>query len=181
MRKPWPAVCLYAILVPALALHLTACSSYRARREFERAISLERQGRMEEMVVLLRNIEQRYPGTEAARRAARMRPLYEGLLTARARFPVRRAVDILRQVAGEVERHRELSGTLPRALAELVPSELPAIPDDPWGRELRYECRGDHYRLSSLGSDGEPGGSGEAMDLFIQDGLLTPGPSWAER
>jgi general secretion pathway protein G len=41
------------------------------------------------------------------------------------------------------------------------------VPGDPWGRAYRYKCPGDHadYDLSSYGSDGQPGGTGEAQDV----------------
>jgi len=40
-------------------------------------------------------------------------------------------------------------------------------PPDPWGRAYIYKSPGDHddYDLSSLGSDGQPGGTGEAADV----------------
>jgi general secretion pathway protein G len=42
-----------------------------------------------------------------------------------------------------------------------------AVPLDPWERPYIYVAPGEHsdYDLSSLGSDGQPGGSGEALDL----------------
>jgi general secretion pathway protein G len=41
------------------------------------------------------------------------------------------------------------------------------VPADPWGRVYRYKAPGDHndYDLSSYGSDGQPGGTGEAQDV----------------
>lgn len=42
-----------------------------------------------------------------------------------------------------------------------------AVPPDPWGARYVYKAPGDHgdYDLSSLGSDGQPGGTGEAIDV----------------
>lgn len=42
-----------------------------------------------------------------------------------------------------------------------------AVPPDPWGNRYIYKSPGDHgdYDLSSLGSDGQPGGNGEAADV----------------
>ncbi len=42
-----------------------------------------------------------------------------------------------------------------------------AVPNDPWGRPYAYRQPGEHgeYDLSSLGKDGQPGGSGEAEDI----------------
>lgn len=41
---------------------------------------------------------------------------------------------------------------------------------DPWGRPCVYEpgADGAGFRLSSLGSDGKPGGQGTAKDIFIE-------------
>jgi general secretion pathway protein G len=42
-----------------------------------------------------------------------------------------------------------------------------AVPADPWGARYVYKSPGDHgdYDLVSLGSDGQPGGTGEAADV----------------
>jgi len=42
-----------------------------------------------------------------------------------------------------------------------------AVPPDPWGANYLYKSPGDHgdYDLSSLGSDGQAGGAGEAADV----------------
>jgi general secretion pathway protein G len=42
-----------------------------------------------------------------------------------------------------------------------------ALPNDPWGSPYQYRSPGEHGELdlSSLGKDGQPGGSGEAADL----------------
>jgi general secretion pathway protein G len=41
------------------------------------------------------------------------------------------------------------------------------VPADPWGARYVYKAPGDHgdYDLSSLGSDGQAGGTGEAADV----------------
>jgi general secretion pathway protein G len=45
------------------------------------------------------------------------------------------------------------------------------VPADPWGRAYRYKAPGDHgdYDLTSYGSDGQPGGTGEAADVNSWD------------
>lgn len=42
-----------------------------------------------------------------------------------------------------------------------------AVPDDPWGKPYQYLQPGEHgeFDLSSLGRDGQPGGSGDAADI----------------
>ena len=41
------------------------------------------------------------------------------------------------------------------------------VPNDPWGNPYQYRSPGEHgeFDLFSLGSDGQPGGSGEASDI----------------
>ena len=41
------------------------------------------------------------------------------------------------------------------------------VPPDPWGAPYLYKSPGEHgdYDLMSLGSDGQPGGTGEASDV----------------
>ena len=47
------------------------------------------------------------------------------------------------------------------------PSLKKPVPLDPWGNPYLYKSPGDHgdYDLFSYGSDGKPGGSGEASDV----------------
>ncbi len=42
-----------------------------------------------------------------------------------------------------------------------------AAPPDPWGARYVYKSPGDHgeFDLQSLGSDGQPGGTGESTDV----------------
>jgi general secretion pathway protein G len=42
-----------------------------------------------------------------------------------------------------------------------------AVPPDPWGKAYSYKSPGEHaeYDLQSFGSDGQPGGTGEAADI----------------
>ncbi len=42
-----------------------------------------------------------------------------------------------------------------------------AVPDDPWGKPYIYKQPGERgeFDLSSLGKDGQPGGSGDAADI----------------
>jgi general secretion pathway protein G len=41
------------------------------------------------------------------------------------------------------------------------------VPNDPWGNPYQYKQPGQHgeYDLQSLGSDGQPGGEGDAVDV----------------
>jgi hypothetical protein len=163
-----------------LTLLLPGCSSYRAEKKLEQAARLGAEGKVVEALDLLRDIERDHPETDAARRAVEMQAIYEGLVDARLRYPVRQAVDILRDVATAIEKHRFREGRLPESLEELVPSDLTSVPNDPWGTALVFHRRGDGYLLMSLGADGTAAGSGLSMDLKVEDGELTAAPSWAE-
>lgn len=45
------------------------------------------------------------------------------------------------------------------------------VPNDPWGRAYRYRSstEGDEVELVSYGKDGQPGGSGDAVDISNRD------------
>jgi general secretion pathway protein G len=47
------------------------------------------------------------------------------------------------------------------------------IPKDPWGREFAYRSPGEReeYEIISFGSDGAPGGEGDARDIVSWRGL----------
>jgi general secretion pathway protein G len=58
--------------------------------------------------------------------------------------------------------------TRPQNLAKWAgPYLKKAVPADPWDARYIYKSPGDHgeYDLSSLGVDGQPGGTGEAADV----------------
>lgn len=47
-----------------------------------------------------------------------------------------------------------------------------ALPLDPWGRAYMYRLPGDagrDYELTSLGKDGQPGGTGDNADVSVWD------------
>ncbi len=46
-----------------------------------------------------------------------------------------------------------------------------SVPADPWGRAYHYKSPGDHsdYDLFSYGADGQPGGTGENVDVTSWD------------
>ena len=187
VTNPWRATCLVALALLAAGVYFlpSMMREARARRALDAAVAgsrgIEKDEAPEAVAGLLRAVERDYPGTDAARRAASMRPVYEGVAMARAMYPVRAALDILRQTARAVEQRRERGGELPASLDQLVPSDMEKLPQDPWGRPLRYRASASQYEVSSLGSDGAPGGSGDAADLFVADGRVTSGLTWVDR
>ncbi|MHC4617024.1 MAG: hypothetical protein ACYTEQ_04640 [Planctomycetota bacterium] len=66
------------------------------------------------------------------------------------------------QVAVAVERYRLAAGRLPDALADLVPSYLDAVPEDPFdGKALRYKKLTPGFVVYSVGEDGSDDGGKE--------------------
>ncbi|MEN0062647.1 MAG: type II secretion system protein GspG [Myxococcota bacterium] len=51
----------------------------------------------------------------------------------------------------------------PSSLSEAFGSD--EVPKDAWGNDFIYEANGRNYEITSLGSDGAPGGTGDATDL----------------
>ncbi len=46
---------------------------------------------------------------------------------------------------------------------------LNKVPTDPWGNSFVYSSQNGSYILKSLGSDGKPGGTGDAADISSQN------------
>jgi general secretion pathway protein G len=51
------------------------------------------------------------------------------------------------------------------------------VPADPWGKPYKYKAPGDHgdYDLYTYGADGQPGGSGENVDVTSWDSAAPAG------
>ncbi|WP_410963635.1 hypothetical protein, partial [Salmonella sp. SAL4455] len=65
-----------------------------------------------------------------------------------------------------IRAHRLETGSLPAALAELTPDYLPAVPDDPYGKDtIKYFVSSDVYTLYSLGPDGNDDGGRALSNL----------------
>lgn len=86
------------------------------------------------------------------------------------------ATDSFRMDTGRYPTSEEGLSALVQAPAGLVTWRGPyldtAVPADPWGRPYIYEAPADGDsppRVGSLGSDGQPGGTGSAADVFSDD------------
>ena len=44
-----------------------------------------------------------------------------------------------------------------------------SLPTDPWGNPYQYLATGNHFELFSYGSDGQPGGEGNAGEIRFED------------
>lgn len=168
---------LTAIMLAAIALASPGCGGdRRAERLYREASELVERGETAAAVPKLEEILRDYPDSEVAARARREVVLYRGLSDAVAAYPVRRAGDVVVQTARALERYRASRGAAPDDLAALVPSFLAQAPVDPWGAPLGYTRTAKGYRLLCLGSDGAPGGEGDAADLVVENGAFVRSP-----
>jgi hypothetical protein len=166
------------ILVPGVVTVGCISSESRAERLYRAAKKHVRAGELEQAVEQYELILERFPGTDAAKRAGREVVLYRGLAEAVRLYPVRRARELIVRVARAVQRHRVRRRSWPDSLNSLVPDYLDEIPVDPWGRQLVYRAkpRGRGYWLACFGADGEAGGEGEDVDWYVEDGEFVTAP-----
>ena len=165
-------------LALAASLWAPGCAEQKADRLYRQAAARVERDDLAGAVDLFERIVSEHPETPAAERARSDLVLYRGLLEASERFPVRRAADLVVQVARALERYRHEKGGAPESLSALVPAFLGAEPADPWGRRLSYRTTpGGGYVLSCFGADGVPGGEGAETDLVVADGRLVRGAS----
>lgn len=81
----------------------------------------------------------------------------------------------MQQIDNAIKLFRLQYHRVPRSLDELVSPPpiggrsaeafLERAPIDPWDRLYTYEVRGSSFDVVTLGSDGEPSGEGEALDI----------------
>lgn len=89
------------------------------------------------------------------------------------------------KVADAVEKYRAERGMLPRALTDL-PQVTGLVgeagwPVDYWRGRLEYRTEGTHYRITSYGQDGKPGGVGLDYDLSTDDPIPRNGRALVAR
>jgi general secretion pathway protein G len=84
-----------------------------------------------------------------------------------ARLDVKNALTAL-------ELYRASKGSYPEPSAGFAPlikaRVIKTIPLDPWGHALTWELRDGEPVVTSLGADGQPGGTDEAADLTTLEG-----------
>ncbi|MBU8894944.1 general secretion pathway protein GspG [Corallococcus sp. H22C18031201] len=92
--------------------------------------------------------------------------------------PQRQARDQIRRLEGIFKSYNRLMGRFPtqeEGFQPLLDSKvLGQIPMDPWGHPYVYRMEGRTGAVLSLGSDGQPGGTGDATDVF-SGGLVAQG------
>lgn len=156
---------------------MTSCAQHERQAEklWRQAQERVAKGETERAVELLQKLIDEYPDVAIAAKARDQIVLYRGLAHAVQSYPTRRARELMIQIARAVESYRIANGRSPATLAELVPAQLGAVPEDPWGGPFVYEPAGRRYRLRCNGSDKAQGGSGDAADLTVADGEFTAG------
>lgn len=170
------------VIVVAAMVVLTACSESRATRLAKRAEAQAREEKYTEAIATMQTVEARFPRTMAGRGARKQILLYQGLLDAELKKDRRRAKDEMLALARELLEYHQSLHRYPRSLDEIDP--LGALPrEDPWSGEYRYESTGvgAGYRLECLGSDGAPGGEGDAQDLLVVSGTFVKDLPWEDR
>lgn len=160
------------VVASALLLAGLACggSESRAERLWHRALGEVDKGDVPHAIELLQKIIDDYPDTPIADKARDQIIVYRGLVTAVQSYPIRRARELMVQIARAVEKVKIASGRPPATLAEAFASSSGAVPADPWGRPFDYTPVGNGYRLRCNGADGAPGGEADAADLLIVNG-----------
>ena len=169
------------VVLLALVAALPGCGGRESKAEalYDRAMKHVDAGDLPAAVELFERIERDYGETVTARRAHEAVLLYAGLEHAVTTYPARRARDMMVRTARAIQRGRSGRRGWPSSLDRLMPHFLGEPPIDPWGRPLIYEPKtsGRGYVLQCLGSDGRPGGAGEAADLVVEDGEFVRDPT----
>ena len=171
--RPSLARTLIAMAV-VVAVSLTVSCGNRERqadRLYRKASQAVQEDNLDTAVELFQKIVDKYRETEAARRAEEAIELYSGLSQSAKLYPVRKASDAMILTARALERYRARNGKFPGDLSALAPRYIEPVPVDAWGRNLVYRVKlnGRGYVLTSYGSDGAAGGSGDAHDIVIED------------
>jgi len=165
---------LFFIIVPTVLLMITASScggdERHAERLWRQAIERVEKGDTQGAVDRLQKLIDTFPDSRAADKAREQIVVYQGLATAVENYPLRRARELMVQLARAIEIFRRDNGRAPVTLDELAPARMASVPKDPWDRSFLYETTASGYRLRCLGAKGLPGGVAGAEGLLVVDG-----------
>lgn len=167
------------LLVSTILSFSCADDEDRALKVYDRAMKQIESGEIEQAVAGFSEVVDKYPRTNVARRARDAVLLYQGLAEAVRSYPVRTARELMVQTGRALERYRARRRSWPESLDRLMPDFIQEPPVDPWGRVFLYERirNGRGYVMACYGSDGVPGGDGEATDWFVESGSFVRSPS----
>jgi len=165
---------LFFIIVPTVLLVITASScggdERHAERLWRQAIERVEKGDTQGAVDRLQKLIDTFPDSRAADKAREQIVVYQGLATAVEHYPLRRARELMVQLARAIEIFQHDNGRAPVTLDELVPARMASVPKDPWDRSFLYETTASGYRLRCLGARGSPGGVTASEGLLVVDG-----------
>ena len=163
----------FIVALTALAV-ITASScggdERRAQRLWRQAIEHVEKGDTQGAVDRLQTLINTFPDTRAAEKARAQIVVYRGLATAVENYPLRRARELMVQIARAIEIFRRERGRVPVTLEELVPVAMASVPNDPWDRPFLYEITAGGYRLKCLGAKGQAGDVAGSEELLVVDG-----------
>jgi hypothetical protein len=162
---------LWALLVVG-ALCAVGCAERRAERALQQVTATGRFAPPAETRAALAEIAQRWPQTAAAAKAREEIEWLDEFEVSSQRGKALLAWDAVRKVGRAAERHQVDRGRFPASFDELVPRYLPAAVVDPWGNPVDYRVIPGGYQAVSYGSDGIPGGRGEAEDILVENSQL---------
>ncbi len=158
----------------AIVILLSSCggTERRAERLWRQAHELIEKGDTMHAVELLQKMIDEYPDARITAKAREQIVLYRGLASAVQSYPLRRARELMVQVARAIEAFTRRKGHPPAALVDLVPTGFVSVPRDPWDRPFIYEATARGYRLRCGGADGAAGGVADNADLLVVDGVF---------
>ena len=157
-------------MVPQLMASSCGGDERHAERLWRQAIERVEKGDTRGAVDRLQKLIDAFPDSRAADKAREQIVVYQGLATAVENYPLRRARELMVQLARAIEIFRRDTRRAPVTLDELVPARMASIPKDPWGRSFLYETTASGYRLRCLGAKGSPGGVAASKGLLVVDG-----------
>ena len=157
----------FAITLCFVVALVASCSEEESAHEALRTAMSDSDRPVAELRQDLEALIERWPESQAAKRAQAELESLDALAEATARGLSLRAWDAVRSVAQAAERFRLRHGRYPKDVRELVPRYLEDRVADPWGGEVLYVASGSGYKVISYGSDGMPGGIEDAADVMV--------------
>jgi hypothetical protein len=150
------------------------CSGRQAEKAFRRAVAEEGRRSPSYTRDALRQIIQRWPQSPAAARARLEIEWLDDLELGSKKGQALRVWDAVRRVGRAVEQFRLAHRRFPARFEEMVPEFLPGPVLDPWGHPVDYRPTPGGYQAICYGADGIPGGTGDAVDILVENSRLKP-------
>jgi hypothetical protein len=161
------------------ALTNVACADdeKKAMKLERKAVKAVEQEEIETAIALYRDVIDRFPETNTARKARERITFLSGLSHSVTSYPARTARDLMVETARALQGYLRRHGRYPDKLDDLLPKLLDESPIDPWGRPLQYRRGRNGYRLSCLGADGVGGGEDDSQDFVVVNGEFRSDPT----